>query len=92
MKVPLLNFVEGPEVPLLNFEDGPGFPLLNFRGIPGPRSQGPDIPGSWFQFYTMPLSLKFSCDQKIKAVGLVLLHNILFFSLLLISKHVQKSK
>ena len=45
MKVPLLNFVEGPEVPLLNFEGGPGFPLLNFRGIPGPRSQGPDVPG-----------------------------------------------
>ena len=39
MKVPLLNFVEGPGVPLLNFEGGPGVPILNFRGIPGPRSE-----------------------------------------------------
>ena len=39
MKVPLLNFVEGPGVPLLNFEGGPGVPI-NFRGIPGPRSRG----------------------------------------------------
>ena len=36
MKVPLLNFEEGPGVPLLNFEGGLGIPLLNFREVPGP--------------------------------------------------------
>ena len=36
MRVPLLNFEEGPGVPLLNFEGGLGIPLLNFREVPGP--------------------------------------------------------
>ena len=57
--VPFLNFEGGPGVPLLNFEGGSGVPLLNFRGVPGPtfklwrgsrvpgpRSQGPEVPDS----------------------------------------------
>ena len=40
MKVPLLNFVEGPGIPLLNFEGDPGVPLLNFRGVPESRGPG----------------------------------------------------
>ena len=52
MKVPLLNFEEGPEVPLLNFEGGgPRVPLLNFRGSQvtllnlegGSRGPGPNF-------------------------------------------------
>ena len=43
MKVPLLNFVEGPGVPLLNFEGGPEVPLLNFRGVPGPEVSRPRV-------------------------------------------------
>ena len=35
MRVPLLNFEEGPGVLLLNFEGGPRVPLLNFEGGPG---------------------------------------------------------
>ena len=39
------------------------------------------------------LSLKFSCDQKIKTTGLILRRNIFVFSfLLLISKYVQKGE
>ena len=57
MRVPLLNFAEGPGILLLNFEGGPGFPLLNFGEIPGPkfklrggpgsRIPGTRGPGSW---------------------------------------------
>ena len=51
MKVPLLNFVGGPEVPVLNSEGGPGVPLLNFSGVPGPTFKlwggpGSRVPGS----------------------------------------------
>ena len=35
MRVPLLNFEEGPGVLLWNFEGGPG--------VPGRRSQGPEV-------------------------------------------------
>ena len=49
MRVPLLNFEGGPGVLLLNFEGGPRVPLLNFRRVPGP-----EVPGSWSHFYTMP--------------------------------------
>ena len=34
--------------PLFNFEADPGVPLLKFEG-------GPEVPGSWSYFYTMPL-------------------------------------
>ena len=62
MRVPLLNFEEGPGVPLLNFEGGIGVsllnfrrilgPILNFEGGAGPKSQGPGVLGSWSHFYT----------------------------------------
>ena len=60
MRVPLLNFEEGPGVPLLNFEGGIGVSLLNFRRILGPilnfeggcRSQ---VPGSWGPGVLVPL-------------------------------------
>ena len=42
--VPLFNFVGGPGVPLSNFEGGPRVPLLNFEGVPGPGSQGLEVP------------------------------------------------
>ena len=57
--VPLLNFEGGPGVLLLNFEGGPGVPLLNFEG--GPGSQGPEVPGSWSHFYTMPTKASVVC-------------------------------
>ena len=59
LKVPLLNFEGGPGVLLSNFEGGPRVPLLNFRGVlgptlklwggspvPGPGSQGPEVPAT----------------------------------------------
>ena len=51
----LLKKVVG--VPHLNFEWGPGVLLLNFRGIPDPTFKlwgGPEVPGFWSHFYTMP--------------------------------------
>ena len=56
--VPLLSFEGGPGILLLNFEGGPGVPLLDFR----------EIPGSWSDFYTMPISFGQRVGQVIKKV------------------------
>ena len=59
MKVPLLNFVGGPGVPLLNFEVGPGFRVASSL-----------VPGSWSNFYTMPLQSSFNRFEFCKSVRL----------------------
>ena len=63
---------EIPRVSLLNFEGGPWIPLLNFEGgheVPrslwgGSRPEGPEIPGSWSHFYTMPKKNRISTNKK----------------------------
>ena len=56
-RVPLLNFERSPGVPLLNFEEGPGVLLLNFRGVPGPTFKlwgGSRVPGPGSQGTEVP--------------------------------------